>query len=98
MGDVLNADLRDAGAKAAKSIWQDDPIASQIADPRVSEFADAVIDGLANALANTPGVLQRVMKGASSAAEDLTRAAVARHTPRILRSVKRAIRSTGVTR
>jgi hypothetical protein len=60
-----------AGQEAARLIWDDDAGIGVIEDPRHPRFAHGVIDGLAESLQSAPGVLQRVMSRAASAAEDL---------------------------
>ena len=61
----------ETGEQAAKLIWNDAPRLDEIHDPRTSEFASAVIDGLSAALADSPGAIRKMMRGASDAAEDL---------------------------
>ncbi|MCW0232560.1 MAG: DUF3883 domain-containing protein [Ferrovibrio sp.] len=61
----------DLGARAARMIWDDQPGIDDLIDTRTPEFADAVIAGLANALASSPGALKKMMRGAAAAAEDL---------------------------
>lgn len=61
----------DLGASAARMIWDDQPGVDDLIDRRTPEFADAVVTGLANALASSPGALKRLMRGAAAAAEDL---------------------------
>jgi hypothetical protein len=60
-----------AGRRAARLIWEDDEAFKKVADPRKPAFAQAVIDELGTLLRQTPRVLQQVMAGAASAAEDL---------------------------
>lgn len=69
--DKTAAELAGAGARVARRVWDDDPDAPAVQDPRRAEFANAVIDSLAESLQSAPGVLQRVMSSAASAAEDL---------------------------
>ena len=59
------------GLQAAKLIWEDGPDLDELHDPRTSEFASAVIDGLSAALADAPGAIRKMMISASHAAEDL---------------------------
>ena len=59
------------GQQAAKLIWEDAPDLDELDDPRTSEFACAVIDGLSAALADSPGAVRKMMRSASHAAEDL---------------------------
>ena len=59
------------GLQAAKLIWEDGPGLDELHDPRTSEFASAVIDGLSAALADAPGAVRKMMLSASHAAEDL---------------------------
>ena len=59
------------GQQAAKLIWEDAPGLDELDDPRTSEFACAVIDGLSAALADSPGAVRKMMRSASHAAEDL---------------------------
>jgi hypothetical protein len=59
------------GNNAAKLIWDDVPDANSIIDPQTPAFADAVIDSLSRSLATAPGALQRLMRSATKAAEDL---------------------------
>jgi Domain of unknown function (DUF3883) len=61
----------DRGARAARMIWDDQAGVDDLIDARTPEFADAVVTGLANALASSPGALKKLMRGAASAAEDL---------------------------
>ncbi len=61
----------DPGARAARMIWDDQPGVDDLTDPRTPEFANAVIKGLASALASSPGALKKMMRGAAAAAEDL---------------------------
>lgn len=61
----------DLGARAARMIWDDQPGVDDFIDTRTPEFADAVVRGLANALASSPGALKKMMRGAAAAAEDL---------------------------
>ena len=59
------------GRQAAQLIWEDGPGLDELHDPRTSEFASAVLDGLSAALADAPGAIQKMMRSASHAAEDL---------------------------
>jgi hypothetical protein len=59
------------GLEAAQLIWNDETGTVHPQDPRHPVFARAVVDEFAKSLAKTPPVLRKVMKGASSAAEDL---------------------------
>ena len=59
------------GDRAARLIWADEPRLDEICDPRNSEFAAAVIDGLGSALASSSGAIRKVISGAARAAEDL---------------------------
>lgn len=61
----------DLGAVAARMIWDDQPGVDNLNDPRTPEFANAVVTGLASALTSSSGVLKKMMRGASAAAEDL---------------------------
>ncbi|MFB9984428.1 sacsin N-terminal ATP-binding-like domain-containing protein [Mesorhizobium kowhaii] len=61
----------DLGAQAARMIWDDQPGVDDLSDPRTPEFANAVVTGLASALASSPGALKKMMRGAAAAAEDL---------------------------
>lgn len=61
----------DQGARAARIIWDDHPGVEGLIDTRTPEFANAVVTGLANALASSPGALKKMMRGAAAAAEDL---------------------------
>nr|WP_294814716.1 DUF3883 domain-containing protein [uncultured Sphingomonas sp.] len=63
--------LFELGLAAAQAIANDEPAAADIQDPREPAFAAGVIDGLAAALTQSLGVLRRLVKGASAAAEDL---------------------------
>ena len=55
------------GEKAARLIWEDASSLDEIHDPRTGEFAAAVIDGLAAALASSPGAIKKMMLGAAAA-------------------------------
>lgn len=46
----------DRGARVALMIWDDQPGVDELIDARTPEFADAVVTGLASALASSPGV------------------------------------------
>src|SRR5687768_13927641 len=59
------------GTAAARSIWEDEGGVDEIVDPGTPEFAAAVVLGLANALAASPGAIKKMMRSAASAAEDL---------------------------
>src|ERR1700722_8569990 len=62
----------DMGALAARMIWDDQPGVDDLIDTRTPEFANAVVTGLASALASSPGALKKMMRGAAAAAaEDL---------------------------
>jgi len=61
----------DSGAHAARMIWDDQPGVDDLIDPRTPDFANAVVLGLASALASSPGALRKMMRGAAAAAEDL---------------------------
>ena len=61
----------DLGARAARMIWDDQPGVDDLIDPRTPDFANAVVMGLASALASSPGALRKMMRGAAAAAEDL---------------------------
>ncbi|MBK5290666.1 MAG: hypothetical protein JJE04_03095 [Acidobacteriia bacterium] len=63
--------MASAGTRVALQIWGDDPEAPMVQDPRRAEFANAVIDALAQSLQSAPGVLQRVMSGVASAADEV---------------------------
>ncbi|WP_187313289.1 sacsin N-terminal ATP-binding-like domain-containing protein [Lysobacter capsici] len=52
-------------------MWDDQPGVDDLIDPRIPEFANAVVTGLASALASSPGALKKMMRGAAAAAEDL---------------------------
>ena len=64
-------DMDGAGREMARLIWDDDEARSRLPDPRDPIFARAVIDEFSTALRETAGVIRKVMRGASSAAEDL---------------------------
>jgi len=68
-----NPPLSDAeyGALAAQLIWNDEESVDAVVDPRTPEFAIAVIENLAYALASSAGAVKKVMRGAAAAAEDL---------------------------
>jgi hypothetical protein len=70
MGAVAQS-LETAGRDAARLIWDNARDLETVEDPRDPVFANAVIEELSDALSRTPGILQRVMNGAVSAAEDL---------------------------
>lgn len=57
--------------RAARLVWSSDPSAKDLSDPRRRSFADAVIKELGEELRKTPPLIQQVMAGAASAAEDL---------------------------
>ena len=59
------------GQLVASLIWDDAPGLDELDDPRTRDFAWAVIDGLSTALADSPGALRKIIRGASHAAEDL---------------------------
>jgi hypothetical protein len=61
----------DAGSIAARMVWDDQPGVDALIDPRTPEFANAVVTGLASALASSPGALKKMMRGAAAAAEDM---------------------------
>ncbi|TPI59848.1 DUF3883 domain-containing protein [Mesorhizobium sp. B3-1-3] len=61
----------DLGARAARMIWDDQSGVDDLIDPRTPDFANAVVTGLASALASSPGALKKMMRGAAAAAEDL---------------------------
>ena len=63
----VNSDFN-LGIKAANLVWQADPTADQIIVPETSEFATTVISELTRLLDETPGVLKRMMEGATAAA------------------------------
>lgn len=52
-------------------IWEDMPGVDDLIDTRTPQFANAVVTGLADALASSPGALKKMMRGAAAAAEDL---------------------------
>ena len=68
---TVSEDHATDGASVARLIWQDASGIDEIIDPRLPEFATAIIVGLANALAGSPGAIQKMMRSAASAAEDL---------------------------
>lgn len=57
--------------RAAQLVWANEPSIKDLIDPRRRSFADAVIHELGEALRQTPPLIQQVMAGAASAAEDL---------------------------
>jgi hypothetical protein len=57
--------------RAARLVWSSHPSAKDFKDPRRRSFADAVIGELGEELGKTPPLIQQVMAGAASAAEDL---------------------------
>lgn len=59
------------GQEVAQLIWDDAPGVEQIRDPRTPAFANALIDGLAMALAESPGTIKKLMHGAAEAAKGL---------------------------
>lgn len=59
------------GREAARLLWHDLPETERIHDPRTLEFASAMVRELATLLANSPGVVKKIMSGAAAAAEDL---------------------------
>ena len=61
----------ESGKRVAKLICDDAPDLDEFHDPRTAEFASAVIDGLATALGNSLGLVKRMIRTASHAAEDL---------------------------
>lgn len=68
-----HAELSDAeaGAEAARLIWDDDADAAAIVDPRTPEFANAVIDTSVEILRSSKGLIKRMIKQAAAGAEDL---------------------------
>jgi hypothetical protein len=69
--DALSTSDVRRGEVAARRIWEDADGVDEINDPRTPEFSSAFLTGLANALAASPGVIKKVMRGAAAAAEDL---------------------------
>jgi hypothetical protein len=69
--DSGTVDLYQLGFDAARAIADDHLEASSIEDPGEPRFAEGVIEGLTAALHSSPGVIRRMVKGASAAAEDL---------------------------
>jgi hypothetical protein len=66
-----DAGQADEARRAARLVWQNHPSVKDLKDPRRGSFADAVISELGQELARTPPLIQQVMAGAASAAEDL---------------------------
>lgn len=62
---------RELGGVAAHLIWQDDPGINAIIDPRTTEFANSVLDTLAEALVAAPGAMKRAIRTAAKSAERL---------------------------
>jgi hypothetical protein len=78
VGDADTLDLEEPaapdferGGEAARLIWQDSEKVDNITDPRTPEFARGIIEGLAAALAASPGAIKKMMRCAAVAAEDL---------------------------
>jgi hypothetical protein len=61
----------EAGQRAASLIWEDSPEAAAIPDPRIGAFATGVLDGFSVALRQAPGLMRKLVRHASAAAEDL---------------------------
>ncbi len=57
--------------RAVELVWNNDPSVKDLVDPRNGAFANAVIGAFGRELARTPALIQQVMAGAASAAEDL---------------------------
>ncbi|ATE65258.1 hypothetical protein COO09_24345 [Rhizorhabdus dicambivorans] len=69
--DEPQVDLYEQGREAALLIWNDDPAAASIDDPRDPEFSSGVLVGLSLAMARAPGLMRKVVRHAAAAAEDL---------------------------
>ncbi|WP_249690881.1 DUF3883 domain-containing protein [Stappia sp. WLB 29] len=59
------------GAEAARLIWDDDPAAGALVDPRTPEFAHAMIDTSVTILRSSRGLIKRMIDRAAAGAEDL---------------------------
>lgn len=59
------------GAEAARLIWDDDPDARALIDPRTPEFAHAMIDTSVAILRSSRGLIKRMIDRAAAGAEDL---------------------------
>ena len=69
--NLSQADLHEQGRQAALLIWDDDPGAASIEDPRHPDFSAGVMTGLSLAMAKAPGLMRKVVRHAAAAAEDL---------------------------
>lgn len=61
----------EAGRRAAALIWEDAPDAAAVSDPRLAAFATGVLEGFSAALHGAPGLMRKLVRHASAAAEDL---------------------------
>ena len=70
---VLPADneVNAAVRRVVDLVWNNDPLVKSFEDPREVPFASAVIKEFGRELSRTPALIQQVMAGAASAAEDL---------------------------
>lgn len=68
---MVDNEALEAGRRAAALIWEDAPEAAAISDPRVAAFATGVLEGFSAALQGTPGLMRKLVRHASAAAEDL---------------------------
>ncbi|MDK9706387.1 MAG: DUF3883 domain-containing protein [Desulforhopalus sp.] len=59
------------GEEAARLIWEDEPAAKTIIDPRTHAFARAMINASVGILKSSKGLIKKMMRRAAAGAEDL---------------------------
>lgn len=59
------------GVEAAHLIWDDDPSAESIVDPRTPAFARAMVDASVKILRSSSGLIRKMISRAAAGAEDL---------------------------
>jgi hypothetical protein len=66
-----NISLEDHARRVSRLVWDNDASVKEIRDPRKSAFAAAIVEAFGAELGKTSALIQQVISGAASAAEDL---------------------------